>query len=84
MNRRKFFGLFLTPFMLSLIPKSKTRIFWATKKCQIEVNDVNESMLYSTMIQNINVSANITREKLQELGREAPYYIYHFGGQSND
>lgn len=61
MKRRNFFALLLTP-ILFIIPKkkSKTRIF-----------DGGIYRLYPC-----NISANLGRTEILELGRQKPYYIY--------
>lgn len=46
-----------------------------TLKCNRNY-DVIPEPLYSTMIQKINISADLNRETINELGRVGPYYKY--------
>ena len=70
MKRRIFFALLLTP-ILFIIPKkkSKTRIFGGG------IHRLTDFGNYAH-IYPCNISANLGRTEIWELGRQKPYYIY--------
>jgi hypothetical protein len=95
MNRRNFFALLLVPLLPK--PKSKLRLFWATRKITMPIQFNNDNTEfkkiqselinpYAGHIEHLKISINLNRTELQELGRISPYYKYvnFFGGQSND
>lgn len=46
------------------------------KPVEVDKTIVVEQSAYSTMVQNVKVSANLGREELWEMGRKAPYQKY--------